>query len=128
MQVDGVNYQAYALDSSDTADESYVKSTISDVVDTFGISGHERQRTVFGVAPDRPGGDAGYKLNCAALERIKDIVCPALYQGSDDTDNTHWAAGIMVFDFDTELIGGGFTLVNAAYQALSGQCSSIDKC
>ncbi|DBA92282.1 TPA: hypothetical protein ACH3X2_003709 [Trebouxia sp. C0005] len=55
-----------------------------------------------------------------------DIVCPALKNGNNDQDLvSHWATGIMGFDFDTEFAAGGLTLVNAAYQAPSGKCSDM---
>ena len=133
MQVSGINYQAYAFDSGSSSSEQSVQSAItsgsSSVVSTFGAA--QGQKIVFGVAPNRPGPSSSpsFATNCAALGRIVDVVCPALKTGNGDNDNaSHWATGIMVFDFDTEFAAGGFTLVNAAYQALSGKCSSIKKC
>ncbi len=135
VQVSGVNYQAYAFDGTNGSPSSEhdvsndITSGSTSAVTEFGAA--QGQKLVFGVAPNRPGPSSNppFATNCAALGRIVDLVCPALKTGNNDQDLvSHWATGIMVFDFDTEFAAGGFTLVNAAYQALSGKCGSIKKC
>lgn len=133
-QVSGVNYQAYADDSGNAESEQTVLNDLtsgdSSVLSEFQVS--QGQEIIFGVAPNRPGPESNPPVatSCAGIERIVDIVCPALRDCSKNkcTYTTYWAFGIMVFDFDTELKLGQFTLVNAAYQALSGNCASIKKC
>lgn len=130
----GVNYQAYALDSGSAESEQSVISDLTSgstsVLSEFEVS--EGQTLIFGVAPNRPGPESNPPIatSCAGIDRIVDIVCPALRDCTKNrcTYTTFWAFGIMVFDFDTELKLGEFTLVNAAYKALSGQCGSIQKC
>jgi len=134
LQVSGVNYQAYALDSGNAESQQSVLNDLtsgdSSVLSEFQVS--KGQEIIFGVAPNRPGPESNPPVatSCAGIERIVDIVCPALRDCSNNkcTYTTYWAFGIMVFDFDTELKLGKFTLVNAAYQALSGHCDSIQKC
>lgn len=129
-------YQAYAFDGTNGSPSSEADvlkdftSGDSSVLSEFQAS--QGQEIIFGVAPNRPGPESNPPVatSCAGIARIKDIVCPAL---RDCTKNKcdyskYWAGGIMVFDFDTELKLGSFTLVSAAYKALSGQCDGIRKC
>lgn len=137
LQVSGVNYQAYAFDgngspSSEQDVMNDFSSGDSSVFNEFQVA--KGQEIIFGVAPNRPGPESTPPVDtdCAGIERIKDLVCPALRdctKGDLCADYTKsWAGGIMVFDFDTELKLGNFKLVNTAYQALSGHCDDIQKC
>ena len=137
LQVSGVNYQAYAFDGngSPSSEQDVMddfSSGDSSVFNEFGVA--KGQEIIFGVAPNRPGPESTPPVDsdCAGIERIKDLVCPALRdctKGDLCADYTKsWAGGIMVFDFDTEFKLGKFTLVNTAYQALSGHCDDIQKC
>nr|QOL01208.1 putative extracellular protein TR9_016 [Trebouxia lynnae] len=136
-EVSGVNYQAYAFDGngSPSSEQDVMddfSSGDSSVFNEFGVA--KGQEIIFGVAPNRPGPESTPPVDsdCAGIERIKDLVCPALRdctKGDLCADYTKsWAGGIMVFDFDTEFKLGKFTLVNTAYQALSGHCDDIQKC
>lgn len=109
VQVSGVNYQAYAFDGTNgsPSSEQDVTNDITrgstGALTEFGAA--QGQKLVFGVAPNRPGPSSNppFATNCAALGRIVDVVCPALKNGNNDQDLvSHWATGIMVFDFDTE--------------------------
>ena len=135
LQVSVINYQAYAFDGngSPSSEQDVVDDITSGDASAVSVFGDGNGQLInFGVAPNRPGPESNppYATSCAGIERIKDIVCPAL---RDCTKNRcdyskYWAGGIMVFDFDTELKAGEFTLVNTAYQALDGKCASIKKC
>ena len=99
-----INYQAYG-------DQQF--TGLADLA-TFGLS--SSPGIVVGVA-------SSTALQCKSLDYIIDGVCPALTCASA----VFGYLGIMVVDFDSEL-GSGFKVVNAAYQALSGQCGNLQRC
>lgn len=130
-----INYQAYAFDGngSPSSEQDVIDDITSGDSSAIAEFGNGNGQVInFGVAPNRPGPESNPPVatSCAGIARIKDIVCPALRDCTQDRCDykKNWAGGIMVFDFDTEFKAGDFTLVNTAYQALDGKCDSIQKC